>query len=106
MLNKISYPVLESKNIKRLIKESYLYACKKDVESIKPGNVSITSPHRDTMANDYIQSSIYTSDILVEDNLTLGERIYNSILITKKNISTNKYSKVIDSHGVISSEES
>ncbi|MBH44473.1 MAG: hypothetical protein CMD88_03360 [Gammaproteobacteria bacterium] len=89
MLRNISYPILGSINIKQLIKESYLYACRKDIEAIKPGNVSLSSPHTDTNAENYIQSSLCTSDILIEDNLTLGERIYNSILATKKIVSTN-----------------
>jgi triphosphoribosyl-dephospho-CoA synthase len=72
-----------------ILKESYLFACKKDVEVIKPGNVSIKSAHPDTTAEDYITSSINSSNALFLKEYSLGERISYAINLTKKETSVN-----------------
>ena len=44
------------RNIDKL-KQIYLYACSKDVEVIKPGNVNIDYSHLDTSAYDFLRSA-------------------------------------------------
>ena len=71
------------------IEKSYLRACNLDINCIKPGNVSIYTSHDDTTANDFISSYTATSKIIASRELSLGERIENSIITTKKNVNTN-----------------
>ena len=71
------------------LKDAYLYACKKDIELIKPGNVNIHSPHQDTNAQDYLDSSTLSSEELFNTEYTLGERILKSVKITRSKITTN-----------------
>ena len=72
-----------------MIRDAYLYACHKDVEAIKPGNVNINSPHHDTTASDYLISSINSGSELFYDSYSLGDRILNAIVATKKETSMN-----------------
>ena len=72
-----------------IIRDAYLYACHKDIEAIKPGNVNINSPHHDTTASDYLISSINSGSELFHDSYSLGDRILNAIVATKKETSMN-----------------
>ena len=56
MYQDIIYPEIISGDKNSLIKEAYLFSCRKDVEALKPGNVYLSSPHADTNSNDYIKS--------------------------------------------------
>ena len=71
------------------LREAYLFACRKDIEAIKPGNVNINSPHKDMNAEDFITSSISSSIKMFEHNISLGERILWSIEATKSSTSMN-----------------
>ena len=72
-----------------LIRDAYLYACHKDIEAIKPGNVNINSPHHDTTASDYLISSINSGSELFNDSYSLGDRILSAIVATKKETQMN-----------------
>ena len=89
MYEKIKYPALNLSKELKLLKDAYFFACKKDIEVLKPGNVSLKSPHHDTSAHDYIESSIYSSHHLFNINYSLGERVFNSVKATKKIVKTN-----------------
>tara|TARA_B100001750_G_scaffold150321_1_gene120421 strand:- start:495 stop:1376 length:882 start_codon:yes stop_codon:yes gene_type:complete len=89
MYQDIIYPEIISGDKNSLIKEAYLFSCRKDVEALKPGNVYLSSPHADTNSNDYIKSSIHSSEVLFLENFELGERILESIKLTKKFIKQN-----------------
>ena len=71
------------------IGESYINSCKLDIECIKPGNVNRVSGHHDTSCMDFIKSYESTSRIISSSELSLGEKIENSILITQENVKTN-----------------
>jgi len=71
------------------IDESYINSCKLDIECIKPGNVNRVSGHHDTSCMDFIKSYESTSRIISSSELSLGEKIENSILITQENVKTN-----------------
>ena len=81
--------IIPSETRTNILKESYLFSCKKDVEVIKPGNVSIKSPHLDTTAEDYVTSSINSSNALFLKEYSLGERISYAINLTKEKTSVN-----------------
>jgi len=89
MYEKIKYPALNLSKKLNLLKNAYLFACKKDIEVLKPGNVSLESPHHDTSAHDYIKSSINSSHHLFNISYSLGERVFNSVKATRKTVKTN-----------------
>ena len=47
------------------------------------------SPHPDTNAEDYLESSLLSSKELFKTDYSLGERILNSIKITRSKVKTN-----------------
>ena len=81
--------IIPSEITKSALRESYLFSCKKDIELIKPGNVSMKSPHLDTTAEDYITSSVNSSNALFLKEYSLGERIFYAINLTKEKVSVN-----------------
>ena len=89
MIDQIHYSLDREIYTLTKLKEAYLYACKKDIELIKPGNVSINSPHLDTNAQDYLDSSILSAKELFQDKYGLGERILQSVKITRSKINVN-----------------
>ena len=89
MIDEIKYLLNKEQLTPKNIQSAYLFSCHKDIELIKPGNVNIISPHKDTNARDYIESSVLSSKILFQEKLTLGERILESVKITRKKIKTN-----------------
>ena len=87
-----------------LIRDAYLYACHKDIEAIKPGNVNINSPHHDTTASDYLISSINSGSELFNDSYSLGDRILSAIVATKKE-TLSKYDQLgLDTFNEVTSE--
>jgi len=89
MTNKIQYLYDKEKYNLDNLKIAYLFACRKDIELIKPGNVNTKSPHSDTKAEDYLKSSLLSSKELFKTDYSLGERILNSIKITRSKVKTN-----------------
>ena len=89
MFKDIDYPEIIHKDKITLFKKAYLFSCKKDVTILKPGNVHSSSPHTDTNAEDYIKSSIYSSEMLFNENLELGQRVLESVSLTSKFIKKN-----------------
>jgi triphosphoribosyl-dephospho-CoA synthase len=89
MTNNIQYLHDKEKYNLDNLQNAYLFACRKDIELIKPGNVNIKSPHSDTNAEDYLKSSLLSSKELFKPDYSLGERILNSIKITRSEVKTN-----------------
>ena len=89
MTDKTKYPLNQGQLTSEYLQAAYLFSCHKDIELIKPGNVNLVSPHKDTNAKDYIESSILSSKILFEEKYTLGERVLESIKITRTKVKTN-----------------
>jgi triphosphoribosyl-dephospho-CoA synthase len=77
------------KFVQERIQESYINACQLDIECIKPGNVNQSSGHHDTSCDDFIKSYMATSEIISSNDSLLGEKIENSILVTKRIINKN-----------------
>ena len=86
MIDQIHYSLDREIYTLTKLKEAYLYACKKDIELIKPGNVSINSPHSDANAQDYLDSSILSAKELFQDKYALGERILQSVKMTRSQL--------------------
>ena len=71
------------------LKSAYLFSCKKDIELIKPGNVNLISSHKDTKAQDYLDSAILSSKELFTQNYSLGKRILESVNVTRSQVNVN-----------------
>ena len=71
------------------LKTAYLFSCKKDIELIKPGNVNLLSSHKDTKAQDYLDSAILSSKELFNQNYSLGKRILESVNVTRSQVNVN-----------------
>ena len=71
------------------LKSAYLFSCKKDIELIKPGNVNLLSSHKDTNAQDYLDSAILSSKELFNQNYSLGKRILESVNVTRSKVNVN-----------------
>ena len=71
------------------LKSAYLFSCKKDIELIKPGNVNLLSSHKDTKAQDYLDSAILSSKELFNQNYSLGKRILESVNVTRLQVNVN-----------------
>jgi triphosphoribosyl-dephospho-CoA synthase len=71
------------------LKSAYLFSCKKDIELIKPGNVNLLSSHKDTKAQDYLDSAILSSKELFNQNYSLGKRILESVNVTRSKVNVN-----------------
>ena len=89
MYKSINYPEIDSGAKYALLKDAYLFACMKDIEVIKPGNVYINAPHEDTDSDDYLKSSEHSCKHLFLEDLNLGNRIFLSIEETSKFIKKN-----------------
>ena len=66
-----------------LLKRNFLIACRLDVQTLKPGNVSFNSSGFGMTGQDFINSSRACASLLVQPGLELGEKIY---LATKESI--------------------
>ena len=71
------------------LKAAYLFSCKKDIELIKPGNVNLLSPHKDTKAQDYLDSATLSSKESFNQNHSLGKRILESVKVTRSQVNVN-----------------
>ena len=58
-------------------------------ELIKPGNVNLISSHKDTKAQDYLDSAILSSKELFNQNYSLGKRILESVNVTRSQVNVN-----------------
>ena len=89
MIDQINYFLEKEKYTLDNLKDAYLYACKKYIELVKPGNVNLNSPHSDTTAQDYLNSATQSSKELFREEYSLGERILKSINVTRETVRTN-----------------
>lgn len=62
---------------------------KAEVNAFKPGNVSIYSDGHGMQVEDFLRSAELSSPILVNSELSFGERVYNSVKITMDTIGCN-----------------
>jgi triphosphoribosyl-dephospho-CoA synthase len=89
MFDNLKYPILNEDSKESVLRNAYLYACHKDIEVIKPGNVNINSPHHDTTASDYLISSINSGSELFHEEYSLGDRILKAVIATRDETLTN-----------------
>jgi len=71
------------------LSQLYLHTCKLDVQSLKPGNVSVYSTVKDLSVDDFLNSAAASVQPLTEQNISLGKRILRALEATHKAVSTN-----------------
>ena len=64
-------------------------ACIAEIEALKPGNVHIFADGHRLTVHDFIKSADVTATIIAQPNLTVGERIYQSVKATQLAVNTN-----------------
>jgi triphosphoribosyl-dephospho-CoA synthase len=89
MTNQTNFFIDKDKHSLDDLKSAYLFSCKKDIELIKPGNVNLLSSHKDTKAQDYLDSAILSSKELFNQNYSLGKRILESVNVTRSKVNVN-----------------
>ena len=72
-----------------MLREAYLTACQKELQVLKPGNVSVFSEGHGMRAADFIMSAEASVTALTDPELQLGEKIYRAVEATKKVVGCN-----------------
>ena len=67
----------------------YLHTCELDVQSLKPGNVSVYSDVKDLKADDFLNSAAASVQAITEENVSLGKRILQATRATQSKVGTN-----------------
>lgn len=67
----------------------YLHACWLDQQALKPGNVGIHSETEGLAVEDFLRSAKVSAEPLVKAGISLGERIWNAVEATQKEVATN-----------------
>ena len=69
--------------------DAFKAACMAELEALKPGNVHIFADGHGMTVQDFIASAEVASEIIAQPNLTLGERILQSVQATQVAIHMN-----------------
>ena len=80
---------MEVKNLSEKISQAYKQACLAELEALKPGNVHIFADGHGMTIEHFIQSAEVTASIIAKPNLTVGERIYQTVEATKLAVGLN-----------------
>lgn len=67
----------------------YRQACRLDVEAFKPGNVSCGAPAYGLEAGDFVASGLASVEPLIDESLSLGQRIEQAVACTQAQVATN-----------------
>jgi len=67
----------------------YLHVCQLDVQSLKPGNISVYSNSKDLSVDDFLNSAKVSAAAITDPKSTLGLRILNATSATQAAVGTN-----------------
>ena len=67
----------------------YLHVCDLDIQSLKPGNISIYAAAKDLSVDDFLNSAKASARPITEPHSSLGIRIFNAISATQLAVHTN-----------------
>ena len=67
----------------------YLHVCSLDVQSLKPGNISVYSEAKDLRVDDFLNSAEASAGPITMPKLTLGKRILHAVEATQAAVGTN-----------------
>lgn len=74
-----------SQSLEQIVYASFIA----EVNALKPGNVSQYADGHDMSLSDFLESAKICSPILCDDNLAMGESIYQSVLSTREKVGCN-----------------
>jgi triphosphoribosyl-dephospho-CoA synthase len=74
---------------RELIAAAVLDSCRWDVLAFKPGNVSVHSAGHGMSAEDFLLSAELIAPVMAEPDLTVGERILQSVEVTERRVGCN-----------------
>lgn len=80
---------LPERALKHLLVDDYRAACYLDVESFKPGNVSLAAPGHGMNAADFMRSAEHSAAPLVAADVSLGQRIQSAVAATRAAVGCN-----------------
>jgi triphosphoribosyl-dephospho-CoA synthase len=71
------------------LENAFKAACMAELEALKPGNVHMFADGHGMTVQDFIASAEAASAVIAQPNLTLGERILQSVQATQKAVNMN-----------------
>ncbi len=69
--------------------QAFKAACIAELQAIKPGNVHIFADGHGMLVQDFIKSAEAVAKVIAQSNLTVGERILNSVKVTQQSVNCN-----------------
>lgn len=69
--------------------QAFKAACIAELQAIKPGNVHIFADGHGMLVQDFIKSAEAVAKVIAQSNLTVGERILNSVKATQQSVNCN-----------------
>ena len=79
----------QQNKLRRELISLYLHVCQLDVQSLKPGNISVYSDAKDLRVDDFLNSAKASAEPITEPNSVLGLRILNATSATQNVVNTN-----------------
>jgi len=79
----------KQKELQKQLIDHYLRVCSLDVESLKPGNVSVYSGSKDLSVDAFLSSANASAERITAPDVCLGLRIFNATSATQKAVNTN-----------------
>ncbi len=71
------------------LKDAVFWACEQEVSAPKPGNVNVISDGHNMVVEDFINSAHAIAPVMAKPDLTVGERILQSIQATRRVVDCN-----------------
>lgn len=71
------------------LSKAYKTACMAELQALKPGNVHVFSDGHGMTIHDFIKSADVTADIIANQNLSIGERIFHAVVATRQAVGQN-----------------
>lgn len=68
--------------LEKTLASAYLDACLMEIEALKPGNVHVFADGHGMVVQDFIKSAEVSSKVIAKSDLTLGERVFQSLQVT------------------------
>ncbi len=75
--------------LRKTLTRHYLSVCQLDIESLKPGNISVYSDGKNLSVDDFLSSAEASADPITDPKSSLGVRILNAISATQAAVNTN-----------------
>jgi len=71
------------------IANAYHNACMAELQALKPGNVHVFADGHGMTIQDFVKSADVSAAVIAQPNLSVGERIFHSVVATKNAVGIN-----------------